>query len=108
MAHREAGGFQWLQELVAGAPWWLLQAPIITEADVTPALWGTRWTPGQSVSVHTVASSKGAPGAWRTQGTRTPLPAQKDGVTRPWRDCSDVPHVLQPLGPQARHVETPS
>lgn len=36
------------------------------------------------------------------------LPVQKDGVTRPHRDCSDVPQVLRPLGPQVQDVESPT
>ena len=92
--------------LVVGAPWWHLQALSISAADEACTL-KRGLQGGGPLPVETENQRGGAealPGALR--GIRRPLPAQMDGVAKSQRNRSNVPHVLQPLGPHPSDVES--
>ena len=92
--------------LLVGAPWWHLQALSISAADEACTL-KRGLQGGGPLPVETENQRGGAealPGALR--GIRRPLPAQMDGVAKSQMNRSNVPHVLQPLGPHPSDVES--
>ena len=94
-----APGCHWLQELVAGAPWWLLQAPTIPAADKSCTLKRGRQR-GGPLPVEMENQRPGAEALREPSGERGDLlPAQTDGEARPQRDCPNVPPSPSASGP---------